>query len=76
VETELHGKGTRCDVVCAAKSGKEIVERGLVRQVDGGEPQAPASNRQRQSSSEIVSGFWRVPRAFKLQTCSARNLRN
>ena len=41
VETELHGKGTRCDVVCAVKSGKEIVERGLVRQVDGGEPQAP-----------------------------------
>jgi hypothetical protein len=41
VETELHGKGTRCDLVDAAKSGKEIGERGLVRQVDGGEPRAP-----------------------------------
>ena len=41
METELHGEGTRCDLVCAAKSEKEIGERGLVRQVDGGEPQAP-----------------------------------
>src|ERR1700692_3850994 len=41
VEADLRSQGTRSDVVRAAKGRKEIIERGLIRQVDGGEPQAP-----------------------------------
>ena len=41
MEAEFDGLRARRDVVCAAEGGKEIVERGLVGQVDDRKPQAP-----------------------------------
>src|ERR1035441_1390590 len=41
VETEFGGEGSGGDVVCSRESGEEVVERVLVGEVDGGEPQAP-----------------------------------
>ena len=41
VEAELRCVRTRCDEVRSAESRQEIVECRLVRQVDGGEAQAP-----------------------------------
>src|SRR5207302_858221 len=41
VEAQLHGFRARRDEVRAAERGQEVVQRGLVRQVDDCEPQAP-----------------------------------
>ncbi len=41
VETQLRRVRPRRDKVRSAKRGKEVVERSLVRQIDGGEAQAP-----------------------------------
>lgn len=41
MKTELHGLRSRCNEVCAAERGQEVVYRGFIRQVDDGEPQAP-----------------------------------
>ncbi len=41
VEAQLRRIRTRRNEVGAAERGKEVVDRGLVRQVDGGETQAP-----------------------------------
>src|SRR5579864_2731566 len=41
VEAELHGFGSRRDVVRPAERGEEVVQRHLVRQVDDREAQTP-----------------------------------
>ena len=41
VETHFCGVRPRCDEMRATERGQEVVQRGLVRQVDDCEPQAP-----------------------------------
>jgi hypothetical protein len=41
VEAEFGGVGSRCHEVRAAEGGQEVVERGLVGQIDDREAQAP-----------------------------------
>jgi len=41
VEAELHGHGSRCDVVRAAEGGNKVIERFLVGQIDDRKLEAP-----------------------------------
>ena len=39
METQLSSERTRCDIVRAAEGGEEVVQRLLVRHIDGSEAQ-------------------------------------
>ena len=46
----------------AAKGGKKIIERGLVRQIDGGEPQAPLVT---VAVEQVVVSYARIEKAAR-----------